>query len=406
MTAATPQPTRWVIHADLDAFFAAAEVLRRPELAGKPVIVGGSADGRGVVSSASYPARAYGVRSAMPTAQALRLCPVAVVLPPDFSYYRALSQRFQAILRTYSPLVEVVSVDEAYLDASGSERLFGPAPELARALRQRVRDELGLTVSLGVAANKLVAKIASDLDKPDGLTIVPPGREAAILAPLPVERLPGIGPKAGARLRAYAITALGELATASADLLALVAGSDAERWRALAQGQDERPVHGERDEPKSVGHERTFARDRRGLPELEAPLFELCAQTGLQLRRQQLAAGTIALKLRYADFTTITRQQALPQPSDAHQELFVVARRLLVAAFHERAAPVRLLGVRAANLAAPARQLALFDQQPERLRRLNAALDHLAARAGEPVVLPARYARGPRAAGRGMGGAE
>jgi DNA polymerase-4 len=382
-----------VIHADLDAFFAAAEVLRRPEFAEQPLVVGGAAGGRGVVSSASYAARAYGVRSAMATAQALRLCPQAIVLPPDHAYYVELSGRFKAILRAYSPLVEVVSVDEAYLDASGCERLFGGAVELARELKARVRAELGLVVSLGVAPNKLVAKIASDLDKPDGLRVVRPGEEAATLAPLPAERLPGVGPKAGARLRANGVTTLGELATAPAEILALVAGKDAERLRSMARGADERPVQGEREERKSVGHEHTFARDQRGLTELDGPLFELCEATGAELRRRGLAAGTLAIKLRYHDFTTITRQQALPQPTDAHQEIFALAHRLLEAALRERNAPVRLIGVRASSLAEPARQLTLFDQRTERTRRLNAALDQLAERAGERVVVPARYAR-------------
>jgi DNA polymerase-4 len=385
------QPKRWVIHADLDAFFAAAEVLRRPELAGQPLIVGGAPDGRGVVASASYEARAYGVRSAMATAQALRLCPDALVLPGDHRYYRELSGRFQTILREYSPLVEVVSVDEAYLDATGSERLFGGAYPLARELKERVRAELGLVVSLGVASNKLVAKIASDLDKPDGLRVVQPGDEAASLAPLPVERLPGVGPKAGARLRANGITTLGALADAAADILWIVAGKDAERVRALARGEDDRPVRGEREERKSVGHERTFARDRYGLPELTSPLYELCEATGAELRRRGLVAGTLAIKLRYHDFTTITRQQSLAQPSDAHQELFAVARRLLDAALRERAAAVRLIGVRASALAVPTRQLPLFDQESERTRRLNTALDRLAERAGKRLVVPASH---------------
>jgi DNA polymerase IV len=382
---------RWVIHADLDAFFAAAAILRRPELAGLPVVVGGSPTGRGVVASASYEARAFGVRSAMPMSQALRLCPQAVIVGVEGAFIRELSHRFQAILGEFSPLVEVVSVDEAYLDAGGSERLFGGAPAIAAEIKRRVRQELGLVVSLGVATNRLVAKIASDLDKPDGLRIVPPGMEAATLAPLPVEKAPGIGPRSAARLRAQGIATLGQIAAASEGLLTAVVGDDAERLRRLARGEDDRPVRGERDERKSIGHERTFARDRRGLPELEAPLFDLCEETGMALRRQGLAGATVCLKLRYDDFTTITRQESLSGPTDAHQQFFATARQLLIGALHERAAPVRLIGVRVSGLSEPAMQLTLFDTRLQRTRQLNAALDRLADRAGARIVTPARY---------------
>lgn len=385
--------SRAIIHADLDAFFAAVAVLERPELAGLPLIVGGAPDGRGVVATASYEARAFGVRSAMPMSQALRLCPQAVIARVDGARIRELSQRFQAILSEFSPLVEVVSVDEAYLDVSGSERLFGGPRAIAESIKRRVREELGLVVSLGVASNRLVAKIASDLDKPDGLRIVPAGQEAATLAPLPIEKVPGIGPKSAARLRSYGLHTLGELAAAPEGLLAFIAGEDAEHLRRLARGADDRPVRGERDARKSLGHERTFARDRRGLAELETPLFELCAETGMALRARRLAGGTVCLKLRYADFSTITRQQSLPRPSDAHQEFFGIARALLTAALHERAAPVRLIGVRISGLSEPFMQLDLFDAGPQRTRRLNAALDQITTRAGAGAITPARYVR-------------
>ncbi|HEX5167275.1 MAG TPA: DNA polymerase IV [Thermomicrobiales bacterium] len=384
---------RWVIHADLDAFFAAAEVLRRPELAGLPVVVGGAPEGRGVVAAASYPARAFGVRSAMPMAEALRLCPDLVIVRGDHHYYRELSHQFRTILDAFSPLVEVVSIDEAYLDASDSDRLFGGAEALAVALKRRVRDEIGLTVSLGVAGNKLVAKIASDLDKPDGLRVVRPGQEAATLAPLPIERLPGVGPKSTARLREGGIQTLGQLAVAPDVLLRAVAGNDAERLRARARGEDDRPVvpAWEREPRKSIGHEETFGRDLRGLPELDAPLYHLSAATGSELRREGLTGTTVTLKLRYSDFTTITRQASLLKASDAHQEIYQLARTLLSRALAERNSPVRLLGVRMTGLAS-ARQLALFDDADERTRKLNAAIDQLAAKGGERLVVPARFA--------------
>jgi DNA polymerase-4 len=392
---------RWVIHADLDAFFAVAEVLRRPELAGLPVVVGGAPEGRGVVAAASYPARAFGVRSAMPMAEALRLCPDLVIVHGDHRYYRDLSHRFRDILDAFSPLVEVVSIDEAYLDASDSDRLFGGAEALAIALKRRVRDEIGLTVSLGVASNKLMAKIASDLDKPDGLRVVRPGQEAATLAPLPIERLPGVGPKSTARLRDSGIRTLGQLAEAPAVLLRSVAGNDAERLRSRARGQDDRPVvpAWEREPRKSIGHEETFSRDLRGLAELDAPLYHLSAETGAELRREGLTGTTVTLKLRYNDFTTITRQATLPKASDAHQEIYRLARTLLERALAERGSPVRLLGVRMTGLAS-ARQLSLFDDADERTRKLNAAIDQLAAKGGEQLVVPARFAA-PRRQPRG-----
>lgn len=384
---------RWIIHADLDAFFAAAEVLRRPELVGRPVVVGGSPEGRGVVAAASYPARAFGVRSAMSMAEALRLCPDLVVVPGDHRYYRELSRQFRSILEAFSPLVEVVSIDEAYLDASDSDRLFGGAESLARDLKGRVRDEIGLAVSLGVASNKLVAKIASDLDKPDGLRVVWPGQEAATLAPLAIERLPGVGPKSALRLRESGIRMLGELANAPDVLLRDVAGNDAGRLRARARGEDDRPVRPEweREPQKSIGHEETFSRDLRGLRELDAPLYYLSEETGAELRREGLTGTTVTLKLRYNDFTTLTRQQSLPKATDAHQEIYQLARTLLTRALAERDSPVRLLGVRMSGLS-PARQLSLFDDADERTRQLNAAIDQLTVRGGERLVVPARFA--------------
>ncbi len=386
---------RWIIHADLDAFFAAAEVLRRPELRGQPVIVGGSPGGRGVVASATYEARQFGVRSAMPMTQAIRLCPHAVVARPDGTFYRELSRRFRIVLDDFSPLVEVVSIDEAYLDVSNSERLFGDIEQLARALKRRVRDEVGLAVSLGIASNKLVAKIASDLDKPDGLRIVPRGQEAATLGPLPVERLPGIGPKASARLRTAGITTLAKLSTSPEVLLLDIAGNDAARLRARARGEDDRPVRAEPDERKSLGHERTFDYDVIARAELDAALYRLCERTGAELRRRGLVATTVALKLRYGDFATVTRQQSIERPTDAHQDIYAIATGLLDRTLTERRASVRLLGVRVASLATASHQLDLFDDHRARLRQLNAAIDRIAERTGAPLIVPARFAPAP-----------
>jgi DNA polymerase IV len=385
------QGRTWVIHADLDAFFAAAEVLRNPDLAGKPVIVGGSPGGRGVVSSASYEARAFGVRSAMPVAQAARLCPEGIFIHPDGTLYRDLSHRFREILDEFSPIVEVVSVDEAYLDASYSERLFGGAVELARSLKARVKEELGLVVSLGVAPNRLIAKIASDLDKPDGLRIVPHGTEATFLAPLSIDRMPGIGPKAAVTLRAHGIETLGQLATASDALLQSIAGRHADTLRVRALGQYIKPVRSDHDPAKSLGHERTFSHDLRKLDEMRAALFSLAERSGADLRKRGLACGVVTLKLRYSDFSTVNRQRSLERPTDAHQEIFAVAADLLQLSLRERSDPVRLIGLRLSRLSEPASQLDLFDDRPERTRRLNHALDGLAERHGDSIVRPAGF---------------
>ncbi|HET9014233.1 MAG TPA: DNA polymerase IV [Thermomicrobiaceae bacterium] len=377
---------RVVVHADLDAFFAAAEILRHPELRGRPVIVGGQPGGRGVVASASYEARAHGVRSAMPAAQALRLCPGAVFLPGDGAYYRALSHRFRAILEEFSPLVEMVSVDEAYLDLSGAERALGAPPQAARAIKRRVRDELGLVVSLGVAANRLVAKIASDLDKPDGLRVVEPGTEAAVLAPLAVERLPGIGPKAAERLHAMGVTTLGGLSRLPVAVLAPLFGRRAAEVVERARGVDGRPVVADGEPAKSLGHERTLDQDLVDPAEIARLVERLAARTGRDLRREGQQGRVVAVKLRYADFTTVGRQRRLAQPTDDQREIARVAAALVEELLARHRAPVRLLGVRVAALGPAAIQLSLFGDDRLRRRELNRALDHLAERYGADLV--------------------
>jgi DNA polymerase-4 len=384
---------RWVIHADLDAFFAAVAIKTHPELRGKPVIVGGSPEGRGVVTSATYEARAYGVRSAMPAAQAIRLCPKAVFVRVPGEAIRDHAEGFREILHDFSPVVEIVSVDEAYLDTGDSRRLYGGGVELARRLKERVRSELGLVVSIGAASNRLVAKIATELGKPDGFTVVPHGHEAATLAPLPVESMPGIGPKSAARLRAHGITTLGELAGTPDALLAAVAGSHAEGLRSRARGEYSKPVRSSRGPQKSLGHGRTFWRDLNGLTELSRPLFELCERVGGDLRTRGLVASTVALKVRYSDFETRGRQSPFNDPTDAHQELYLATRELLTQTLSSRAAPVRLLEVRASGLRPAAFQLELFDGSRQRVRSLNEALDQLKARHGSGIVQPAWLSR-------------
>ena len=377
---------RWVVHVDLDAFFANAEVRRRPELRGRPVIVGGEPEGRGVVSSATYEARAYGVRSAMPLAEARRRCPDAVFLRGDFAYYGELARAFRAVLRDLSPTVEVASIDEAYLDATGLERAPGPPARLAEALKARLHAELGLTASVGVAPNKALAKIASDLRKPDGLVVVPQGEGARFLAPLPVGRIPGVGPKARERLAACGIHLIGELAAAPPPLLREVFGRRGAEVALLARGVDDRPLVTERA-AKSVGHERTFGADVTDPAELRRALRPLCERTAAQLRREGLGGRVVALKLRHADFRTTGRQRALRPATDAPAAILGVAEQLLVETLAATGwRRIRLLGVRVGGLGPLARQLELFDPAPLRDIQLNAALDRLRARFGEGAI--------------------
>lgn len=385
--------SRWervVIHADLDAFFAAAEIRRRPELRGKPVIVGGQPSGRGVVAAASYEARAFGVRSAMPSALASRLCPRAIFLAPDGAYYRDLSGQFRALLGEFSPLVEMVSVDEAYLDLSHAGRSFASPLEAARAIKRRVRDELGLIVSLGVAANRLVAKIASDLDKPDGLRVVERGTEALLLDYLPVERLPGIGPKASERLRRIGVTTLGGLSRLPPAVLEPIFGRRAAEVIARAQGIDDRPVASERDPAKSIGHERTFDHDLIDPAEIDRALYRLAGQTGLALRRAELRARVVSVKLRYTDFETVGKQRRLPRAINDDREIARVASELASQLLATRRAPVRLLGVRVTALAPSVIQLSLFGNEGSRRARLNQALDQVIERYGAQLIQPGR----------------
>ena len=382
---------RWVLHVDLDAFFANAEVRRNPALHGRPVVVGGDPDGRGVVAAATYEARAYGIRSAMPMAEARRRCPHAVFLCGDHAYYGELSRAFRAILRDLSPVVEIASIDEAYLDATGLERASAPGRPpvgVIAALKGRVRDELGLTASVGLAPNKLLAKIASDLQKPDGAVVVPQGPEAGarFLAPLPAGRIPGVGPKAQERLAAYGVRTIGELAAAPPPLLRAVFGRFGPEVALRARGVDPRPL--QPDAPaKSIGHEQTFAEDVADPAMLRRALRPLCERTAAQLRQRGLGGRVVALKLRHADFETTGRQRTLRTATDAAQTILATAGALLdetLAATGWRR--IRLLGVRVGGLGPLARQLDLFDPAPLRDSRLNAALDQLQARFGAGAI--------------------
>jgi DNA polymerase-4 len=351
-----PDPLRIILHLDLDAFYAAVEVLDRPELAGKPVLIGGRL--RGVVAAASYPARAFGIRSAMPMFQALERCPEAIVLPPRFDRYRELSRQVMDIVRQTSPLVEQISIDEAYLELTDQVTSWGDGVGIAQVLQKRVKEEVGLSASLGVATNKLLAKVASDHDKPGGLTVVWPEDEAAFLAPLPVRVLWGIGPVTAAELKAMGIDTVGELASESPEDLYAQFGNRAAEMVKLARGNDKRPVTTER-ERKSVSQERTFSHDLKDDRSLRKQLWRLSQGVAHHLQKAGLAAGTVTLKLRYSDFSTLTRQMSLSVPTDDERMIYRAALVLLRRTW-ERGRPVRLLGVAGHQLSQPAGQLPLL----------------------------------------------
>ncbi len=344
---------RTIIHADLDAFFASVEQLDDPELRGQPVVVGGPPESRGVVAAASYEARRFGVHSAMPMSRALRICPNAVRVSPRFDRYMELSRRVMAIFRALTPLVEPLSLDEAFLDVSTHAIDAATAERMARDLKRQVKEATGLTVSIGLGASKSIAKIASDLGKPDGLLIVPSGHEAAFLAPLPVRALWGIGPKTETVLGRFGVRTIGDMARLDDAATERLLGSRGRHLRDVARGIDGAPVVTEH-ERKSVGAETTFAEDLPDGPELRAALDRVAGQVAQRLVRAGVRAHTVAIKLRYADFRTITRQSSLAMPIDAAEAIANVASRLLA----EVARPgdrFRLLGVQCSRLAGETR---------------------------------------------------
>ena len=352
------QHQRAIVHLDLDAFFAAVEVLENPALAGKPVVVGGSPDGRGVVASASYPARAFGIHSAMATARALMLCPHVIVIRGRHRLYWDYSRRVMSILRDATPVMQQTSVDEAYMDFSHLPA-WQDVVDQAYRLQTRVRDEVGLSASLGVASNKLVAKVASELGKPGGVTVVRPGDEEIFLAPLSVRVLWGVGPVTARRLARLGVTTVAELAQVPSDELSKHFGRVGPYMARQARGIDNPPVvtvHSVR----SVSHETTFARDQRDPAALEEKLEELGTRVARRLQRSNLVASTIAIKVRYFDFTTLSRQMTLACPSDDEQEIQRVALILFHRVWKKRQA-VRLLGVAARHLSAATGQLRLWQ---------------------------------------------
>ncbi len=360
--AESPEKARAIVHLDLDAFYAAVEILEDPSLRDQPLVVGGRPEERGVVSTASYPARKLGIHSAMPTRRALDLCPDLIILPPRHKVYGTYSRRVMALVRETAPLVEQISVDEAFVDLTSVISEWEEAIDHARDLQARVQEQVGLSASLGVASNKLVAKVASDRDKPAGLTVVRPGEEAAFLAPLPVRVLWGIGPVTAERLdRELQIVTVGDLARADPAEVTARFGKQGARMLRHARGEDSRPVVSEH-EVKSISQERTFARDIDRLETLKRSLWHMCQRVAERLARGELAAGTVSIKMRYADFSTLTRQMRLMVPTDDEIEIYRAALALFERAW-ERGRPVRLLGVGGSQLVPPSGQLPLWEAE-------------------------------------------
>ena len=357
-----------IIHADMDAFYASVEIRDAPHLAGKPVVVAGSAEHRGVVSAANYVARRFNVRSAMPTKTALKLCPHLIILPGRMSVYREVSIQIRDIFARYTPLIEPLSLDEAFLDVSDSERLFGSAMNIAKNIKRDVRDELNLVVSVGIASNKFIAKIASDVRKPDGLVMVEPGQEQAFLDPLPVSRIWGIGKQTNAALAKYGIETIAQLRSYPETFLSKLFGKQGSHIWELAHGRDLRRVTPTR-EAKSISHERTFAEDIEQRDILLQQLSDLCDQVAWRLRNENLAARGVQLKVRFADFSLITRAARLPHVSNNTALIWQTVKRLFMQDQKNWRQAIRLIGMGATDLTEPdsdaARQLDLFNTQAD-----------------------------------------
>jgi DNA polymerase-4 len=418
----TPTATRAILHVDMDAFFVAVELLDRPELRGRPVVVGGTGD-RGVVAAASYEARAFGVHSAMPSVRARRLCPHAVFLPGRHARYAEVSREVMAIFRSFTPSVEPISLDEAFLDVTGSQRLHGPAPVIAGSIRARVLDEARLTCSVGVAPVKFVAKLASESAKPRpspsgpvsglGVKVVAAEDVLGFLHPLPARALWGVGPATLARLERLGVTTVGDIAALDLSVLTGAIGTAAgTHLHALSHGVDDRAVEPDR-RPKSVGHEETFARDHHDRVALEHELVRLADSVGARLRAHDLAGRTVSIKVRFADFRTITRSVTVASAVDSGHDIAAAARALLDGV--DPSAGVRLLGVSVSGLADQAvRQLTLDDaladgrpggggDEATRWSDASYAMDEVRARFGDDAIGPASLAsdRGLRVKRRG-----
>jgi DNA polymerase-4 len=374
-----------ILHVDMDAFYASVEQRDQPELRGKPVIVGGSAAGRGVVCAASYEARKFGVHSAMPAVTAQRLCPSGIFLPIRMDYYVQIARQIREIFFAFTPLVEPVSLDEAFLDVRGCEPLFGPPPEIGRRIKERIKTEIDLVASVGVAANKFLAKLASDSSKPNGLLVIDPLRVEEFLAPLPVGRIWGVGKKAEQKLKRLGIHTIGDLAAADEDRLVKQFGQSARQIRLLAMGIDERQVVPDR-EAKSISTETTFPRDIADRDTLQSWLLELVEQLGQRMRHHKLRARTIELKVRSSSFETRIRSITLPEPTDVTETIWKAARELFERRVPKSLFPVRLLGVGGTGLVREPAPDLFADEAQERQRSVDRAFDAIRAQFGTNAI--------------------
>jgi len=377
-----------IIHLDMDAFYASVEVLDNPRLHGKPVIVGGSKR-RGVVSSASYEARKCGIHSAQPIAVAMRLCPQGVFLPVRMSRYQEVSDQVFEIFRRFTPFVEPLSIDEAFLDVTGSARMFHAPEEIALKIKKIVKDEIGLTVSAGVAPLKFVAKIASGMNKPDGLTVVPPDKVREFLDPLPIDMLWGVGEATGKFFSTLGVKTIGDLRHIPADILIAKLGKNGLLLHQLSQGIDEREVEIE-DEVKSIGQEETFAEDVIDEETAKREILSLATKVGRRLRKEGVRGKTITLKVKYHDFVQITRSLTTAEPTDDGGEITRVGYLLLEKTEAGRRA-IRLLGISVSQImGSPATQLSLFSPSPitQKTKRLNKALDAIQEKFGDGAIIP------------------
>ncbi len=376
--------SRTIIHVDMDAFYASIEQRDNPSLMGKPVIVGGVTGQRGVVSAASYEARRYGVRSAMPVTRARRLCPHGIFIPGDMEKYHAVSGQLQAVFSSYTPLVESLSLDEAFLDVSASVRLWGSAENIGREIKTRVRHELALTASVGIAPNKFLAKMASDREKPDGFVVVRPGEESDFLRDMPVGAIHGVGRVTARRMSELGLRTIGQLAQMTREELSRIFGKYGERLHELSRGIDDSEVIPDA-EAKSISHELTFDLDIEEKGEIRRTLGVLSDRVGARLRQGDLVARTIGIKVRLADFTTKSRERTLAEPVDTDNVVFSTAWHL----FREiplGGQKVRLLGVAASNLEPPPGQLSLFGEGQERMRQTMKTIDIIRKRFGDDAI--------------------
>jgi len=381
--------SKHIIHLDMDAFYPSVEVLDNPALKGKPVIVGGSKE-RGVVSSASYEARKFGIHSAQPIAKAKRLCPGGIFLPVRMSRYQEISKQVFGIFHRFTPLVEPISIDEAFLDVTDSMRLFGQPGNIAKKIKQIILTETGLTISAGVAPSKFVAKIASDIDKPDGLTVVHPDDVRDFLDPLPVKKMWGVGKVSQRLLSRLNIHNFRDLRQTPVKVLEKKFGKHGVKIHLLAMGVDERDVIPDHD-VKSIGHEQTFLQDIISLDTVQKELLALGSKVARRMRQKGLKGKTITLKVKYSDFVQITRSATLPKSIDDGSEIYSVACRLLEKT-RVKKKPVRLLGISLSQLSClgTGTQLSLFDQDrsSQERQRLNTVLDSLYEKYGDKSVVP------------------